>query len=255
MAKRIIKCKRCGKKEDVTNVSGGLFDTHCGSCVMYLHYSEEVGITALMWNDRRFITPRLGAYLKTYAHAVNNQGKPVFYRAAKEKAWFDLPLAVRQKRYRENGAVSNGGTRQAKDERMQPEVLQVLAEKKWKPLGGAVVVEPSPIMGTQYKDGYRVMDGGDYLVRPTDAAKDKRWDAHELVELATGKVLGTYYSRQAAQVRAKQLGGNSHKSRRRAYLATSGKPYFTVESLTRDLTDAEVVFAANKAKERKEAGL
>ena len=136
MKRRIINCERCGEKEDVTNVSGGNFDTHCGSCVMYLHYAEEVSITALTRHDNRLNTPRLKEYLKNYAHRTDRQGRPVFYRAAMEKAWFDLPLAAREKRFRENGSVSNGCQREATDEEMDPEVLQVLADKQWKPLGG-----------------------------------------------------------------------------------------------------------------------
>lgn len=110
-------------------------------------------------------------------------------------------------------------------------------------------------MGTQYKDGYKVMNGGDYLVRPVDPEKSERWDTHELVELATGKVLGTYFSRQAAQVRAKQLGGNSHKSRRRSSLLSDFAQGHELSGLTpdkivHDLTEAETVFAKKRSKER-----
>ena len=139
MTHKFIDCKRCGKKTDIGNVHGGLFETHCGPCVMCLHFSEEVGITKLMENDRRFITPRLKAYLLTYAHSIGKNGKLLFYRAAKEKAWFDLPLSAREKRYKENGAVSNGNQSEAADEKMAPEVLQVLADKKWKPLSAGRV--------------------------------------------------------------------------------------------------------------------
>jgi len=97
---------------------------------MYLYYAEEVFITKLVQHDRRLNTPKLKAYLKKYAHSADAKGRLIFYRAAMEKAWFDLPLAARAKRCRENYLLSSRRC----DDTIDPEALKVLADKKWKPL-------------------------------------------------------------------------------------------------------------------------
>jgi len=63
----------------------------------------------------------------------------------------------------------------------------------------------------QYKDGYQVLEGGDYLVH-TEGTKYN--GKHMVIQIADGFVIGEYSSREAANRRAQQLGGNSARSRR-----------------------------------------
>jgi len=66
---------------------------------------------------------------------------------------------------------------------------------------------------TQYKDGYQVEEGGDYIVRAFDPLKTKKSDKHLVLRASNGRVLGTYLSRASACKRAQQFGGNTPRSR------------------------------------------
>jgi hypothetical protein len=62
----------------------------------------------------------------------------------------------------------------------------------------------------QYKDGYQVLEGGDYLVRTEGTKYDGK---HMVIRMADGAVMGEYCRREAANRRAQQLGGNSRLTR------------------------------------------
>lgn len=67
----------------------------------------------------------------------------------------------------------------------------------------------------QYKDGYQVLEGGDYLVRTVGTKFNGK---HMVIRMADGTIIGEYLSREAANRRAQQLGGNSSRSRRINYM-------------------------------------
>lgn len=75
----------------------------------------------------------------------------------------------------------------------------------------------------QYRNGYQVLEGGDYLVHSVGT---KFKGKHIVIRTADGVTMGAYLSRNAANRRAQELGGNSAKSRRLRYMQ---KP---VESFT-----------------------
>ena len=62
------------------------------------------------------------------------------------------------------------------------------------------------ILETQYKGGYQVKEGGDYLVRPArEREATEHWHEFAVVRVATGEVVGMYGSRTSANRRAQQL--------------------------------------------------
>ncbi len=67
----------------------------------------------------------------------------------------------------------------------------------------------------QYKDGYQVLEGGDYLVHTEGTRYHGK---HLVIRIADGTLVGEYLSREAANRRAQQLGGNSSRSRRVQHL-------------------------------------
>lgn len=66
----------------------------------------------------------------------------------------------------------------------------------------------------QYKDGYQVIEGGDYLVHTEGTKYDGR---HMMIRIADGTVMGEYVRRETANRRAQELGGNSRLPRHLNY--------------------------------------
>ena len=78
----------------------------------------------------------------------------------------------------------------------------------------------------QYKDGYQVAEGGDYLVHKVNPEVQSQFAEHQVIRIADGRVLGRYSSRQAACKRAQQFGGNTRDSRRAGGGVFSGRNAF-----------------------------
>jgi hypothetical protein len=74
----------------------------------------------------------------------------------------------------------------------------------------------------QYKDGYQGLEGGDYLVHTEGT---KHHGKHMVIRMADGATVGEYLSREAANRRAQQLGGNSARSRRVEYMDKPTNPF------------------------------
>lgn len=79
---------------------------------------------------------------------------------------------------------------------------------------GTTATNTATAHDAHYKDGYKLPEGGDYIVRPQNADKAKRWDMHILICTADERVIGTYCGRASACKRAQALGGNTARSRR-----------------------------------------
>jgi hypothetical protein len=109
----------------------------------------------------------------------------------------------------------------------------------------------------QYKDGYQVLEGGDYLVHTQGTKFNGK---HMVIRLADGTVMGEYSSREAANRRAQQLGGNSSRSRRIDLMERPSESFswFRLNRQERHFSEAqEAALIANRAKveiekERKE---
>jgi len=76
----------------------------------------------------------------------------------------------------------------------------------------------TPAQDAHYKDGYKVPEGGDYIVRPVDPVKgNSQYADHLLIRVVDDRIIGRYCSRAAACKRAQQMGGNTPQSRRAAW--------------------------------------
>lgn len=74
----------------------------------------------------------------------------------------------------------------------------------------------------QYKDGYQVLEGGDYLVHTEGTRYHGK---HMVIRVADGTLMGEYLSREAANRRAQHLGGNSVRSRRSQHMSEPTNPF------------------------------
>ncbi len=79
------------------------------------------------------------------------------------------------------------------------------------------------ILETQYKGGYQVKEGGDYLVRPAkEGEATEHWHRFAVVRVATGEVVGMYGSRASANRRAQQLTSSNPAEQQRGFRSRKG---------------------------------
>lgn len=109
---------------------------------------------------------------------------------------------------------------------------------------------------TYYRDGYRVLADGDYIVRCLGKGK---YDPHVVLRATDGAVMGRYLARKAAIVRAQALGGNTVRMRNRTWGGRTPKGLTSLETRAaqnrelRNLTQAVgIEEERDRSKEREE---